>query len=192
MIANPYADFLLEWEHFYLKHFDVTYDFASLTMPVRPGDDWRLLVIGEIPLGEIYAKCKEFFPCWCWTDDNFDTIVTWNERDTKNGPYAIWVKDNVEADEELKNLSATDIREKGLATETLTERLIHELTFFTETGEHLDLKNTTLCAGSRDSFGSAPGVCWRYGAMTVIWSMPIYRSDSLRSRQVVSSAEGGK
>jgi hypothetical protein len=143
-------------------------------------------------LEELYAKCKELFPCWCWTDSNFNTIVTWNERDTKNGPYAIWVKDNVEADEELKNLSATDIKEKGIATETLADRLIHELKFFTETGEHLDVKNMTLCAGSRDSFGVVPGVCWRYGAMTVVWCIPVYRSGSLRSRQVVSSAEGGK
>ena len=143
-------------------------------------------------MGEVYAQCKELFPCWCWTDDNFGEIVTWNERDAKNGPYAIWVKGHVEADEELRNLSAADIRERGIATETLAERLTHELKFFAETGEHLDLKNTTLCAGSRDSFGAVPGVCWRYGAVSVIWSMPIYRSGSLRARQAVSTAEGGK
>ena len=134
----------------------MTYDFASLTIPVCPSDGWRLLIIADIPLEEFYAKCKELFLCWFWTDDNFNTIVTWNERDTKNGPYAIWVKDNVEADEELKNLSATDIKEKGIATETLADRLIHELKFFTESGKHLDMKNMTLCAGSLDSFGVVP------------------------------------
>jgi hypothetical protein len=192
MIATPYADLLLEWEQFYLKHFSPTFDFASLPVPVRPGDGWRLLIIADIPLEQVYEKCKELFQCWCWTDGSFNEIVTWNERDAKNGPYAVWVKDNVEADEELKHLSASDIKVKGMATETLAERLIHELKFFTETGEHLDLKNVTLCAGSRDSFGVVPGVCWRYGAMTVLWAMPVYCSDSLRSRQAVPSAEDGK
>ncbi|MGD0230300.1 MAG: hypothetical protein ABSC19_08070 [Syntrophorhabdales bacterium] len=192
MIANAYADSLLDWERFYLKHFGPTYDFASLAIPACPGDGWRLLIIADIPLGQLYAKCKELFECWCWTDSSFDGIVTSNERDIKNGPYAIWVRNNVEADEELKNLSATEIKEKGIATETLAERLVHELKFFAETGEHLDLKNVTLCAGSLDSFGVVPGVCWRYGAMTVLWAIPIYRSGSLRARQAVSSAEGGK
>jgi hypothetical protein len=94
MSATPYAGSLLEWERFYLKHFYPTYDFASLTIPVCPGDGWRLLVIADIPLEDIYAKCKELFQCWCWTDNSFDEIVTWNERDTKNGPYAIWARDN--------------------------------------------------------------------------------------------------
>jgi hypothetical protein len=38
MIANPYTDFLIEWERFYLKHFSLTYDFASLTIPLCAGD----------------------------------------------------------------------------------------------------------------------------------------------------------
>ena len=178
MTADPDTDLLLEWERFYLHHFDLIYDFASLTVPVSPGDGWKLLIIAETRLEDLYAACKKSFPCWLWTDGNVDSIVTWNERDSKNGPYGIWIKDNVEADEELKNLSATDIKEKGLATETLAERLIHELKFFTETGGHLDMKNVTLCAGSRDSFGAVPGVCCRDGEMRVLWSPPFYRGCS--------------
>jgi hypothetical protein len=184
MTASAYSDVLLGWERFYLHHFYQTYDFASLAIPGRPGDGWRLLLITEIPLEDLHGRCKELFPCWLWTGNNVRETVAWNERDAKNGPYAIWVKDNVEADEELRNLSANDIREKGITTETLAERLILELKPFTETGGYLDIKNVTLCAGSRDPSGVVPGVCWRDGEITILWSLPSYRSETLRSRQV--------
>ena len=181
-----------EWERFYLLHFDLRYDLANLAIPSCPSEGWRMLVIGEVSMRELYGRCKELFPCWVWTDSDVDGIVAWNERDVENGPYAIWVREGIEADEELKGLSANDIREKGITAETLAERLIHELKFFTETGEHLDVKNVTLCAGSRDAFGSVPGVCWRNGEMIVLWSPPFYRGGSLRSRQAISSTDAEK
>jgi hypothetical protein len=180
MTLNPY---LSEWEQFYLKHFD-TYDLTHLVVPPCPGDGWRLLIIADVPLEELHAGCKELFPCWSWTGNGIGEIAAFNERDARNGPYAIWVMDSVEGDEELKNLSANEVKERGVATETLAERLIHELKFFTETGGHLDMKNVTLCTGSRDPSGVVPGVCWRDGEMSIIWSLPYYRSDTLRSRQV--------
>jgi len=183
MTSNPYAESLLEWEQFYLKHFD-TFDFAHLAVPPCPGDGWRLLIIANVPLEEIHAACKDMFPCWLWTGNGVGETVGGNERDAEGGPYAIWVRDGIEADEELKNFSASDIKEKDIATETLAERLIHELKFFAETGKHLDLKNVTLCAGSRDPFGVVPGVCWRDNELTIIWTLPFLRSDTLRSRQV--------
>jgi len=186
MIANPYADLLLDWEHFYLKYFQRTYDFASLTVPIRPDDNWRLLVIVDFTLEQLYAKCKELFPCWRWTNDDFDKIVTQNERYAKNGAYAIWVKNDVEADEDLKNLSARDIKEKSITTETLAERLIHELKFFAETGKHMDVNNVTLCSGSRYSDGHVPNVYWDGSEMNVDWYNPDDRFDDLRSRQTVS------
>lgn len=192
MIENPYADILLDWEHFYLKHFQKTYDFASLAVPVCPGSEWRLLVVVGLALEQLYVKCKELFPCWRWTDNDFDKIVTKNERDAKNSAYAIWVKSDVEADENLKNLSANDIKTQGMSTETLAERLVHELKFFTETGKHLDVTNITLCAGSRYDDGVVPFVHWYDRKMHVSGYSPGVRNARLRSRQAVSSAEGGK
>jgi hypothetical protein len=187
MIVNPYADAALSWEQFYLKHFQQTYDFSQLIIADCPGEGWRLLIIVDLLLEQLYTKMKELFPCWRWTDDNLDKIVTWNERDAKNA-YAIWVRDEVEADEKYKNLSANQIKEMGVATETLTERFIHELKFFSETKEHLDIKNITLCAGSRYSDGSVPSVDWDPGSGKV----RVYGYDAdhaggrLRSREVVS------
>jgi len=186
MIANSYADVLLDWEHFYFKYFQRACDFSLLIVPPCPSEKWRLLVIVDLTIEQLYAKCKELFPCWRWTDEDFDKIVIQNERDAKDGTYAIWVKSDVEADENLKNLSANDIKEKSITTETLAERLIHELKFFAETGKHLDVNNVTLCADSRYSGGGVSGVYWNDSNMSVTRYDPDFQHDYLRSRQAVS------
>ncbi len=188
VVADPYTDVLLGWEQFYLKHFQKTYDFSRLFIPNCPGENWRLLIIVDLLLEQLYAKMKELFPCWRWTDEDLDRIINWNERDAKNGPYAIWVKDIVEADEELKSYSANKIKEMSVTTETLAERFVHELKFFHETGKHLDVINWTLCTGSRYSDGYVPGVDFRPGSglVSVDWCLPSSAFPDLRSRRVVS------
>ncbi len=177
------------WQTIYHNNFGIECDFSEVVIPEKPSDgDWRLLVIADINLEQIYARCKELFQCWRWTDDDFDKIVTWNERDAKNGAYAIWVRDEVEADENLKNHSVNDIKEKNIATETLTERLIHELIFFDETGKHLDNSSVTLCGDSRVSDGGVLSVRFipDTGGVYVSRYDPDGASDVLRFRQVVS------
>lgn len=185
IIVNPYADMVIDWEQFYLKHFQKVCDFSALLIPDCPGENWRLLVVIDFLLEQLYAKCKEWFKCWRWTNDNLDKIVVRNERNAKSDAYAIWVKNEVEADENLKNLSARSIRDKNIETETLAERFIHELKFFTETGRHLDIKNVTLCTGSRYVSGYVPSIGWS-SEVSVHWYNPSSYSDHLRSRQVVS------
>lgn len=177
-----------KWQKFYKANFNLDCDFSNVAIPACPGDGWRLLIIADVSLEKIYARCKELFGAWRWTSDNLDKIVTWNERDAKNGAYAIWVQNFVEADEKWKNHSANKIKELGIKTEILAERLIHELEFCTETKSHLDIKNVTLCAGSRSSDGRVPRVDWRsFGReMRVGWCRPDDASGHLRSRQVVS------
>ena len=175
-----------DWQIFYKKLFGSDYDFSNIRIPERPQGNWRLLIIVDILLEQLYAKCKELFPCWRWTNDNFDKIVTENERDAKKGPYAIWVEDTIEADENLKNHSANDIKKQGITTETLAERLIHELKFFDEAGKHLDIKNITLCAGSLYFDGNVPVVCWSVGEMGVNWYDSGDAYNILRPRQAVS------
>ncbi|KKP98189.1 MAG: hypothetical protein US25_C0006G0002 [Candidatus Moranbacteria bacterium GW2011_GWE1_36_7] len=184
--ADVQLDIIIDWQDFYRKTFGGFCDYSNVRIPEKPEGEWRLLIIEDLSLEQLYAKCKELFPCWRWTNDDLDKKVTWNERNAKDGVRAIWVKDVQEADENLKNLSADDIQEKGVKTETLAERLIHELKFFNETGNHLDIKNVTLCAGSRRSDGLVPRVVFDGDRMDVDW----YRSDGasggLRSREVVS------
>jgi len=184
-----FSEITAGWEGFYKKFFGKEYDFSDVVIPERPNvGRWRLLIIADLTLEQLYAKCKEQFKCWRWTDDDLDKKVAWNERDAKNGAYAIWVKDETEADENLKDLSANDIKSKGITTETLAEHLIHELKYFDETGEHLDIKNVTLCAGSRYGDGYVPSVDWHSSLdrMDVDRYYPDSADGHRRSRQTVS------
>ena len=184
-----FGEIVTGWEVFYKKLFRKECDFSNVIIPEKPSvGRWRLLIVYYITLELLYAKCKELFKCWRWTDDNLDMRVAWNERDAKNGAYAIWVRDEVEADEEFKNLSANDIKEKGVTTETLAERLIHELKFFDETGKHLDIDNVTLCSGSRCGGGGVPHVSWDSydDKLDVGRYNPDFSLGVLRSRQAVS------
>ncbi|PIU74766.1 MAG: hypothetical protein COS76_04390 [Candidatus Portnoybacteria bacterium CG06_land_8_20_14_3_00_39_12] len=65
------------------------------------------------------------------------------------------------------------------------ERIIHELKFFQETGEHLDIDNITLCAGSRGRGGHVPLVSWNGGHFVVVWCRPGRAGEVWRARQVV-------
>lgn len=187
--SNDYSDLIADWQNFYKEHFGLNFDLSNLAIPEKPTEgNWRLLVIADIALETLYAKCKERFKCWRWTNDNLDKIVTYNERDAKNGHYAIWVRDEIEADEKYKNLSANQIKGMNIKTETLAERLIHELKHFIGTGEHLDIENITLCAGSRYSHGRIPYVGWHGydSGMGVSGFLPGHCLDSLRAREAVS------
>lgn len=189
--CSNYPETISDWQSFYKEVFGMILDFSNVSIPEKPTKGkWRLLIITDITitLETFYAKCKEKFSCRRWTNDNLDKIVIYNERDAKSGPYAIWVRDEVEADENFKNKSANDIKAMGVKTETLAERLIHELKFFQETGSHLDLDidQITLCSGSRYADGGVPCVNWNDGKVLVSWRSPDDADDYLRSRQAVS------
>lgn len=182
---------LLEgWQSFYKKFFGLDTDFSSVRIPERkPGFD-RLLIIaqGLTPNQIIQAYQRMSIKVWLHIED-LDSALDWDkeERNPKNGSYAIWVRNRQEADEELKNLSANQITEKGLTTETLTERLIHGLVYHSETNHHLDEANVTLCSGSRSQDSDVPSVFW-YGydsEVFVRWFLPVGSGVYLRSRQVV-------
>ncbi|OGZ33336.1 MAG: hypothetical protein A3I88_00685 [Candidatus Portnoybacteria bacterium RIFCSPLOWO2_12_FULL_39_9] len=182
-------ELIAEWEGFYQDIFWIKTDFSNLQIPEKESGFNRLIIMAEgMTPQRLYDKCGEFFPCWKWTGDSLDNVVVYSERTSKNGAYAVWVRDCAEADEELKNFSADRVREEGLTTETLAERLVHEIKYFRESGgHHLDVKNITLCTGSRYSFGSVPYVRWYYGdrlRVSGFYSGDAY--DSLRPRRVVS------
>lgn len=174
------------WQDFY-EIFGINCDFSQLAIPRRPTKEkWQLLVIADVKLEQLFVRCQQLFPCWRWTNEDLDSKIVGNERSASDSTYAIWVKDEQEADEKLKNMSANDVKRKNLATETLAERLVHELVFFEKTGKHLDVNNVTLCAGSRSEDGSVPDVSWDGGKLSVSWYYPAFASDRLRARQVVS------
>lgn len=190
MVGEKYSVLISDWQDFYQDLFGIKLDFPSLQIPEKQKGFDRLIIIAKgMTPQRLFDKCKELFPCWKWTDESLDEVVTYSDRRAKDSPYAIWFRDQVEADEELKNLSANKLKklkEQGIPGITLEERLIYELNYFKETGKHLDVENVTLCVGSRFSDGGMPSVRWDGGELRVGWCSPDSRADYLRSRRVVS------
>ena len=145
---------------------------------------WEIKIKKGQTIESTLEECKKLFPIWRWTNSNLDQIV--NSDRTSNKAYSIKVKANVEADKELKNISADDLKEKGIIGITLLERLQLEIDYFKNTGEHLDIQNITLCSGSRDSDGDVPRVRWdSYGStLCVYWCNPYDRYSNFRSRGI--------
>ncbi len=179
-------DLITNWEIFYLDIFGIKTDFSPLIIPdKREGFDRLLIIDKQMNTDLIYEKCEEMFPCNKWNDDNLNHIVK-SDRLAKNGSYAVWIRDRIEADEELKNMFAYGLKDHNVPGITLEERLIYELKYFNETGSHLDLKNITLSTGSRYTNGSVPTVSWLGNKLWIYWYFPdVCCCGPMRSREVV-------
>lgn len=163
------------------------FNTTGLIVPKRRAGFDRLIVVANTTLTNscVFEACKASFPSWRYWND-LDSGVLENERDPKNGTYAVWFRDKIEADEGLKDKSACDIRAMDLKTITLLERQLFELVYFMETGRHLDIENWTLCSGSRDLGGHVPGTNGDYDRFRVGYGFPEEHDPSLRSREAVS------
>ncbi|MFH1859076.1 MAG: hypothetical protein ABIJ80_02335, partial [Patescibacteria group bacterium] len=176
-----------DWQNFY-HSLSIDCDLSDIRIPDDPGGFDRVIIMAQgITPQAVFDLCQKEFKCWKWTDKNLDEIIT-SDRTTKDSTYAIRIRNSVEADKELKNLSANQLKEQNIPGITLEERLIYEIKFFKETGKHLDIKNVTLCSGSRDAGGDVPCVDWLpfFGKMRVYWCYPDHRHGGRRSRQAVS------
>lgn len=184
---NPFAITSLqeEWQEFYRKYFRLSVDFSAVQIPEDKEDFSRVLFIQEgLTIGQVIKGMMKHFPVWTYTED-LDQDLTENDRNTKTS-YAIRVRDRVEADQELQNLSAKDLQKQEIKTLTLLERLVYELKYYSETNEHLDVDNITLCAGSRDRYGFVSHVDWRGDGLNVDYAGPSSAHGDLRARQSVS------
>ena len=113
----------------------------------------------KIKTSELIAQLRSKFNVYSyWNDEELDKNFPPPKKKTTR-----YFKDDVEADDEYKNMSADELDEKGIQGITLRERLIMELQYFNETGNHLDIENITLCSGSRNSDGNVPSVDWDTG-----------------------------
>jgi hypothetical protein len=181
------CDQLTRWQ----KRFDeagITCDTSNVKIPKQPPGLNRLIIN---PQGLMLNKQVEILRTkfkMCIYVYDLDRMIEHNDRSNEEGAYAIWVRDNVEADEEYKSLSANDISAKKIIGQTLLERLLHEWAYFDETGKHLDVKNVTLCTGSRHSDGLVPRVFWHSVDREVLvgWYRPDDSGEGLRIRAVVS------
>lgn len=185
------AGFVEGWQKFYLEEFGLKVNLSKLVIPPhRNGFDRLIVIVPGVTAQSVYNACAKHFKIlkYKYIDESLDKEVPVNDRIATTRPYAVWIRDRQEADEELKNLSANELKKRNIFGETLTERLIHELKYFLETGKHLDVENFTLASGSRYSDGYVPYVSWssHYDELYVDWDGPDYAHDSLRSREVVS------
>lgn len=114
---------------------------------------------GKLKTSEIIKKMKEKFNVWCiWSDEQLDEQFP----APKNKITRKFLKSQ-EPDAETLGLSINQTLGKGITQEqsiSLRERLLLEIAYFDETGEHLDLIGWTLCGGSRSAGGSVPSVDW--------------------------------
>jgi len=191
-LTGELSETIKQWQEFYQETFKITPDFSKLEIPEkREGFDKLLVIAKGMTPQKLFNQCKELFPAVKYTEDDLDKVIT-SDRHAKKESYAIWIRDRLEADKELKDLSADVIKKQGLVTETLEERLIQELEYFKRTNEHLDKETTTLCAGSRYADGSVPSVHWHVGHLKVGWNGIVTHDDHWRAREAVSSAGSGK
>jgi hypothetical protein len=187
-------ELILEQESFYRDVFGTKYDFRNVHIPERCEGFDRIIIAPEgMTTQSVHYRCSRFFKCRQRSSALYEEL--YNDRDPKNGSYAIWVRDRVEADEELNNKSAIQIEREGITTETLLDRLLHELNYFWETseqlafperGRHLDFNALTLCSGNRYFDGSVPTVGWRIGGLDVYGCNPGITFSDLRAREVRS------
>jgi hypothetical protein len=132
---------------------------------------------------DILDECRSKFKVYSYyNNEKLDEMFPIPKMTTRK------FKANIEADEDLKNMSANELEKAGIEGITLRERLLLELQYFNKTGGHLGVENWTLCSGSRYSDGSVPSVRWdsSYDLLYVDWSAPDVSNDYLRSRAVVS------
>ncbi len=184
-LADP-GDILTDWLKFYQEVFNETPDFSKCSISADPGGyDWVIPFAKGLTANRIWQECKARFTCWAYCGDDLDRAIPTHERTADKESYTIRVRDRVEADKELKNLSANQIRGMKLGTMTLPERLLLELWYFWKTGKHLDIQNYTLCSGSRNSAGRVPSVHWDYDELHVYWNSPDHSLDDLRARSAV-------
>ena len=183
---------LARWSDNYYKLFDQRPDLSAIRIPEKPegvGPVRLIVVVKELvewtkgyPLEGVQEALKKHFPGWEYAND-LDEAIPINDRDPKNGSYAVWVRDVREADEEFANKSADDLKVENHTGITTLERQLLEADYFFEKGEHLDQQNVTLCTGSRNRDGYVPYADW-CDKFVVDWCYSSGRSPYLRSRRV--------
>jgi hypothetical protein len=120
--------------------------FRSIQVPEERRDfSWLVVVLKGITTQQVYEVCRALFDCDKASDIDFDLLA--DER-SADETYAFWARARQEADNELSGQSALSIKVRGSKTMTLLERLLLELRYFTEEGDHLDRFHVTLCTGS--------------------------------------------
>ena len=176
--------FLEEMKMFYGEVYDVM-ALPEVCLPgVREGFSWGLIMLPGLTMEADLAAMAKQFPVWRWTNNDLDKFVG-SVREAAKGPYSVWFRDRVEADVENALKSYDDLKREGVNGITLPERIRLERWFYWRTGQHLDVRNWTLCSDSRYLGGGVPGAYGHDGGFRVSWYVPRDALLVLRPRAVV-------
>ncbi|HUD20937.1 MAG TPA: hypothetical protein VMQ44_02635 [Candidatus Saccharimonadales bacterium] len=172
-------------------------DLTGLVVPAyRRGFNNVLPIVavhGQYPNEAVFQAIKrqlgsKGLGAWKWTDGVLDEAIAHNDRDPLKGAYAVRTRGRVEADKELRDLSANVLAERQIPTETVYEYQIEFAAYYARTGKFLDPKDTsTLLAGSRTVDGDVPNGDWSPDDRKFClgyWCSPSSSYDGLRGRQV--------
>lgn len=175
-----------DWENFLKKRFPETqFDLSKLEIPQRTAEEekeFTRLLFSTSKL-KLFKKCEELFPS---VNNTFEDLDEFIEKDAGEDSFK-WVRDVEAADKKHKNKSGNMAGKEKLNAETISDRVMHEIKYFDETGDHLDKQTGTLTS-SRDSGGKFLFAAdWDGGWFHVSWSSPGDRNTHWRFRQVVSS-----
>ncbi len=173
----------IDWKATY-KELGIAAPCALIT---REDDFWYMPVTEEVTCDLIIKTLRRLGITCDLYIENLDADVRENDRHPKSGVYTVKMRRRIEADEEFKNLSADQLKERGHSGITLLEQLLLFLGYYVTTKQYLDVENWTLCSGSRYSVDYVPYVHWdpSHRRLYVSWTHRGYRYDDLRSREAV-------
>lgn len=174
-----------QWQAFYKRYFGLNVDFKDVVIPplVSPGYFERMIIIPKgLQISKVIKVLVKNFECNLGLlHIKPETLI--EERTTKTS-YAIRLHDSQEADLEEKNCPCQKYNSQELIT--LTERLIFELKYFDETGNHLDLSSATICGASHNNYDYIPEVSYRSEVLTLTWCHEDTAEESKRVRRIIS------
>ncbi len=144
---------VLDWKMFYQKYFGIRPEFLSdILIPKKnPGYSRLLMIPKGMTTERMYSFLVEFIPCFRWSmstkTDDFDEI-TENVRNSKQKGYAVWVKDELDAENSLQGYP--DLLSRiGINGITLLEYFVLFAKCLDENKKNiLDCNGATLCLGT--------------------------------------------
>jgi hypothetical protein len=139
---------------------------------------------GKNKTSELIKQCEKLFPVHLSYDkQTIDEFFLPPPKKTTRQ-----FKENSKPDIETLGKSAKEA-DPNMHGITLRERIIMEIQYFKETENHLDIKNWTICSGSRDSDGFVPGACFEFdfgGKFCIAWDDPSQPRSHTGIRSIVS------
>ncbi len=162
-----------QWKMFYRKVFGVEVDLSKVVIPKRTDEQKKeftrlVIVLKGITALQTYLISGMKFKTEKSNESYFKGFMQ-NERNNEDSSYAIWVRDGQESDTQYKDITAKELKKRGIKTETALERLLHGLKYFLETERYLDTKARMLCSGSHYFGNGVPVIFYEQGCLYV-WS----------------------